>query len=132
MKIKNMAAVLVFLLVPLASHALTMGYTPSMDSNTTLFFFNTLYSSKMLYNVSGYSSLQGVNPKNPAASPLTKPSCLPVQTLTPVITDVETGTEPLCPFTPPQTPQAPPVPEPATMLLVGSALTGMGLFRKFF
>jgi len=124
MTIKRTFIVLLFLLMPLVTYALPLSNLPGMSSNPTLFFFNTLYSSRLLNIIShdtcflGSRTMPSPNPYVPAGGLLHLPS-RPLQL---------NGSCGLNPFQP--TTQPAPVPEPSTLLLLGGGLLCLAGFWK--
>jgi hypothetical protein len=125
MTIKRTILVLLLLLMPLVTYALPLS-TSGTSSNTTLFFFNTLYSSRLLNIISDDTCLLS-NGTIPSPCPGTLTGSLPQPPSEPLTFNVSCNTNPDLPA-----PNPAPVPEPATMLLVGSGMMGIASFRMFF
>jgi hypothetical protein len=125
MTIKRTLMALILLLMPLTTYALPISNMPSMNSNTTLFFFNTLYSSRLLNSITNNTfTLSNITITSPCSDILK--GSLPEPPSQPLHINVSCNINPYQPTTHPA-----PVPEPATMLLVGSGMMAISTFRKF-
>ena len=123
MTIKRTLIAFLFLLMPLTTYALPISNMPSMNSNITLFFFNTLYSSRLLSIISNDTCLLSSTITNQYSGILK--GSLPQQPSKPFNVNVSCNINSNQPTTHPA-----PVPEPATLLLLGVGLLGLAGFRK--
>ncbi len=113
MSTKKAVAVLLFLLIPFVLHAVPITYTADMLKPTpkcNIVFNTTPQKKQASNNVRGSCNTNPLHPTNPSSN--------------------DNGGSNIYPPHPTNPPA--PVPEPTTMLLVGSGMVSIATLRKFF
>ncbi len=126
-------AVLMYVIIPLASHAIPItsidtpmqGYSPAQSSAQASIILSKGFSSVKppSYNAQGITVTK---PAEPNGTKTTRTTALNLKKQ--ALPDIKITLEPVVPGNDNRT--TAPVPEPATMLLVGSGLIGVAILRK--